>query len=153
MMLWEDGTGDSMFHATVLIVDGEPLIRWAVGERLRAEGYEVREAATGAAAIDQFANGVDVVLLDSKLPDVNGRSVLERLLALDPTLPVVLMTADPDAANWAETLTTGGFWVANKPFLLDDLVDLVNRASTDRIGPRGRDDLRKPFVRTTSTVH
>ena len=50
---------------TILIVDDEELVRWSLRQRLESAQYQVVEAATGAAAIEAFKNGVDVVLLDT----------------------------------------------------------------------------------------
>src|SRR5918994_5140759 len=58
-----------MAHPTILVVDDEPLIRWSLTERLRSEPYEVLEAETGKGALDQLQEGVDLVLLDYRLPD------------------------------------------------------------------------------------
>ena len=127
---------------TVLVVDDEPLIRWSIGERLRAEGYDVVEAADGRAAIDRFASGVDVVLLDSKLPDIDGITVLRQLLGLNPDLLVILMTADTGIQTAVDNLKLGRFPVANKPFLLDDIVGLVRGALRDVVFPHGQGKLR-----------
>jgi DNA-binding NtrC family response regulator len=110
---------------TVLVVDDEPLIRWAIGERLRDEGYDVLEAGTGREAIDRCGQQVDLVLLDSRLPDLEGQSVLRQLLNGRPDLPVILMSADPALDAPVERLRPSPFPRATKPFLLDDLVGLV----------------------------
>ena len=56
----------------------EALIRWSLTERLKSEGYDVLEADTGRAALDQLAEGVDLVLLDYRLPDSDGVTILGR---------------------------------------------------------------------------
>ena len=94
----------SMPPPTVLVVDDEPLILWSVSERLRAEGYDVLEAGTGRAAIQHCEKPVDLVLLDSGLPDLEGLSVLTHLLKLHPDLPVILVTADPAMEGASEAL-------------------------------------------------
>ena len=82
-----------MAHATVLIVDDEDLIRWSLRERLRSDGYDILEAGTGQAALDQFKEGVDLVLLDYRLPDMDGLSILRELKKLDPDVLVILLTS------------------------------------------------------------
>ena len=67
-----------MPKATILVVDDEPLIRWSLSERLKSEGYAVLEADTGRSALEKLAEGVDLVLLDYRLPDTDGVAVLRR---------------------------------------------------------------------------
>jgi two-component system KDP operon response regulator KdpE len=120
-----------MARTTILVVDDEPLIRWSIGERLRAEGYDVLEAPDGRTAVDLFERGVDIVLLDSKLPDLNGIAVLAQLLDRDPSARVILMTADAGLESAAEALRHSGFPRASKPFLLDEIVALVKRTASE----------------------
>lgn len=75
----------------MLVVDDEDLIRWSLRERLRTDGYEVLEAGTGRAALEQFKEGVDLVLLDYRLPDTDGLSVLRELKKLDPDILVAAL--------------------------------------------------------------
>ena len=56
-------------------------------------GHDVVEAATGAAALEQAEQGADLVLLDYKLPDVDGITILKKLRELDPDTPVMMLTA------------------------------------------------------------
>jgi len=79
----------------VLVVDDERLVRWALCQRLRADGFEVTEASTVAEALEQ-ARTVDAAILDYRLPDGDGISVLRRLHEVDPDLPVVMLTANKD---------------------------------------------------------
>lgn len=113
---------------TVLVVDDEPLIRWSVGERLLAEGYDVVGAGTGCEAMERLRQGVDVVLLDCHLPDVNGVGVLHQISKTEPAVPVVLLTADTTPQTAREARALGACQVVTKPFLLDEIVRAVGQA-------------------------
>ena len=117
-----------MAHATVLVVDDEQLIRWSLAERLRSEGHEVLEAGTGAEAMERARDGVDLVLLDYKLPDIDGLTVLRRIKELDPDVLVILLTAYASVDTAVEAMKEGAFHFANKPFDLDDVAFQVARA-------------------------
>ena len=117
-----------MRHATVLVVDDEQLIRWSLAERLRADGHEVLEARTGAEALERARDGVDLVLLDYKLPDTDGVSVLRRIKELDPDVLVILLTAYASVDTAVQAMKDGAFHFANKPFDLDDVAFQVERA-------------------------
>jgi DNA-binding NtrC family response regulator len=118
----------AMSGARILVVDDEELIRWSLVERMRAEGYEVVEAGTGEQAIEHARDGVDLVLLDYKLPDVDGVTVLRRIKELDPDALVILLTAYASVETAVEAMKEGAFHFANKPFDLDDIAFLVSRA-------------------------
>jgi two-component system response regulator AtoC len=117
-----------MSGARVLVVDDEELIRWSLCERMRADGYDVLEAGTGGAALDLAREGVDLVLLDYKLPDMDGVTVLRRIKELDPDALVILLTAYATVETAVEAMKEGAFHFANKPFDVDDVAFLVARA-------------------------
>lgn len=130
-----------MSNGTVLVVDDEPLIRWSIGERLRADGYEVLEAESGLSAIEQFDKGVDLVLFDCGLPDVESIAVLRHLTNRNPGARVILMTADAGIETAAESMKLQCFPRVHKPFLLDEIVALVRRTCTE-VAPQARGKLR-----------
>jgi len=117
-----------MKKATVLVVDDEQLIRWSLAERLRQDGYQTLEAATGAEALQRFADGVDLVLLDFRLPDTDGLAILKELRRRDPDILVILLTAFSNVETAVEVMKQGAYHYATKPFNLDEISLLVEKA-------------------------
>jgi two-component system, NtrC family, response regulator AtoC len=104
------------------------LIRWSLRERLKTDGYRIHEAGDGKSALQQFQEGVDLVLLDYRLPDTDGLSVLREMKRIDPEVLVVLLTSFVSVETAVEAMRLGAFHFANKPFNLDEIAALVARA-------------------------
>ena len=117
-----------MQAATVLVVDDEQLIRWSLAERLKQEGYRVVEADTAASALERHAEGVDLILLDYKLPDGDGLSVLKQVKEADTDTLVILLTAHSSVDMAVAAMKGGAYHYANKPFNLDEIALLVEKA-------------------------
>jgi DNA-binding NtrC family response regulator len=117
--------------AIVLIVDDDPLIRWAVRESLETAGYAVVEAGTADEALRSLldgAAGAAVALLDLKLPDSDDLSLLRRVRQAVPACRVIMMTAHGTPEILAEALREGAVATIAKPFDLGRIVRMVDDA-------------------------
>jgi two-component system, NtrC family, response regulator AtoC len=112
----------------VLVVDDERLIRWSLKERLNREGYDVLEAETGRVALQIFESGVDLVLLDYRLPDVEGFDVLKRMRETDTDVLIIMLTAHSSVEHAVAAMRAGAYHYIGKPFDLDDVIIAVDRA-------------------------
>src|SRR5438552_10298563 len=107
----------------VLVVDDEPSIVDAVATALRYEGFDVREAATGRAALSAAQEDPpDLVVLDVMLPDLDGLEVTRRLRADGIRVPVLFLTARDTLEDKVAGLTVGGDDYVTKPFALAEIV-------------------------------
>jgi len=118
--------------ATVLVVDDEPLIRWAVREILEGAGYGVVEAGSAREAITRLADAdrhpVAVALLDLRLPDSDDLSLLRRVRGQIPACKVIIMTAHGTPEVLRDAIAAGAFGTISKPFDLVNIVGLVRAA-------------------------
>jgi DNA-binding NtrC family response regulator len=115
-------------RSRILVVDDEKLIRWTLRERLEEAGYSVVEAETGSEALLLADEGADLVLLDFKLPDLDGLEVLRRIRERHPDILVILITALATVENAVEAMKRGAWHYLNKPIDLDELVLHVGKA-------------------------
>lgn len=111
---------------TILVVDDDPGILSTVAEVLDLEGYSVQTATNGAEAL----RAVDreepcLVLLDMRMPVLDGWGFAQAVRERGLTLPIVVMTAAQDARHWADEIGAAGFLA--KPFELMDLLVAVER--------------------------
>lgn len=117
---------------TILVVDDEPLIRWAVREGLEGAGYAVIEAGSAREAIDSLNDGgagVAVALLDLKLPDSDDLSLLRLVRRQAPGCRVIMMTAHGTPEILAEAVREGAVGTIAKPFDLMRVVGMIRDAA------------------------
>jgi DNA-binding NtrC family response regulator len=124
--------------ARILIVEDKDSLRAMLEEMLRAEKLEVRGVASGSQAVETLRSGqpVDLVLTDWRLPGADGLAVLDAARALDPTLPVIVMTAFGSIETAVDAMKRGAEDFITKPVEPDLLRLLVSRAIERRARER-----------------
>lgn len=120
-------------HAPVLVVDDDAAIRDAVRDVLEGEGIVVETATDGADALAKVGERRPrLVLLDMRMPVMDGWGFASALREAGVELPVVVMTAAADAKRWAAEI--GAIGVVPKPFGIAELVSAVKRFSAHSPG-------------------
>jgi two-component system response regulator AtoC len=147
-----DGAGDGPAvyrpRPVVLAIDDEPGVRESLQLILQDE-FEVLEAPDGAAALAILAaRRVDVALLDVRMPGEPGSKVLPRILAIDESIPVILITADPHLRMAVDAMKAGAYDYLAKPWDVDEILSLVREAARQRGMERELRYLRAEFDRT-----
>jgi DNA-binding NtrC family response regulator len=130
---------------TILVVDDEPSVRDTIRMVLRG-AYRVLTAPDGARALEKVEHeGIDLVLLDYMLPEMNGLAVLKRTRELAPDVDVIMVTANEDVQTAVEAMKAGALdWIC-KPFDAEKLRHVVAKAFRER-GLRQHVDVLKEQV-------
>src|SRR5438105_128245 len=120
----------------ILVVDDEAPVREVLTEYFATEGYAVEAAGSGVEALTAIRGGrADLVLLDVRMPGLDGVQVLRRIRELDERVPVIMVTANEDVGLARETLKLGAFDYVAKPFDFDYL-DRAVAAGLARAGEK-----------------
>ena len=115
---------------TILIVDDEKNYLRILSAVLEDEGYEVLTALDGSTALEiQKRSDLDLILTDMKMPGMNGIELLESVKAIDPDLPVIMMTAHGTVDKAVEAMQKGAYSYILKPFDNDRLVIYAKKAA------------------------
>jgi PAS domain S-box-containing protein len=115
---------------SILLVDDEPAIRKSSSLILEDSGYKIHTAANGEEALDFFKEHpaqVDLVILDLGMPGMGGRKCLDELLAIDPTLKILVASGYSADGRIQDTLDHGASAFIAKPFRRNDLLKAVRR--------------------------
>lgn len=115
-----------MHDAPILVIDDDPSILDAVSDILTFEGYTVERATNGAEGLKLLEHlQPRLVLLDMRMPVLDGWGFVRTLREQGRTLPIVVMTAAQDAWRWAKEIAADGYLA--KPFELPELLDAVGQ--------------------------
>jgi DNA-binding NtrC family response regulator len=118
--------------SSILVVDDEDALRTVLSSELLNEGYEVHSAADGDDAITELDKGqYDLVLLDIKMPRMNGFEVLKHIKQNHVRTKVVMLTGFADLKNAIESKKLGADDFVSKPYDLVDLLTTIERVLSE----------------------
>jgi len=116
----------------ILVVDDEDALRTVLSKELSSAGYEVSTASDGDEAISVVQNKkFDLVLLDIKMPKVDGFEVLKFIKKTYPAIKVIMLTGFADLKNAIESKKHGAEDFVSKPYDLVDLLTTIERVLSE----------------------
>ena len=113
----------------ILVVDDDPGLLMLMRVRLEAAGYQVMQAEGGQEALTCAQEAAcDLALIDLKMVDMDGITLLQELLRLHPGLPVIILTAHGTIASAVDATKKGAYDYLTKPFDPPDLLHRIEKA-------------------------
>ena len=117
-----------MLKENILVIDDEKNIRTTLTKCLRAEGYEVTAAINGEDGLEKLSEeDFDLILLDMKLPGMDGIEVLRRIRESHPFTPAIMITAYGTVESAVEAMKLGAVDYLNKPFPPEEIRKVVSQ--------------------------
>ena len=113
---------------SILIVDDDVVMQETLSDVLKKRGYEIMSVGSGHGALSfTKKNAIDLVLLDMRLPDVDGLEILKKIKEFDTDILVIMMTAYSDVQTAVSAMKSGAYHYINKPFELEELQLLIEK--------------------------
>jgi DNA-binding NtrC family response regulator len=113
---------------SILIVDDDEVMQETLSDVLRKRGYEIFTVGSGNGALPMIEkNVIDLILLDMRLPDIDGLEVLKKIKEFDTEILVIMMTAYSDVQTAVSAMKSGAYDYINKPFELEELKLLIEK--------------------------
>ena len=117
-----------MSQPRILIIDDEPLMRISIADALKAEGYQVKVAATGSEGVDCIRKEqFNIIISDLRLPGLDGLQVLQTCKEVSARTGVIVITAHGSVETAVEAMKMGAYDYITKPFSMDELLLIVKR--------------------------
>jgi DNA-binding NtrC family response regulator len=120
---------DRIEKSRILVVDDEAVIREGLRRVLSADGYAVETFASGPPAVERMAaNFFDLVITDLKMPGMSGLEVLKHIKALQPEVPIIMITGYSTVDTAVEAMKNGAVDYVAKPFTPDEILAKIESA-------------------------
>ncbi len=124
-------------NAKILVIDDEHSVRWAFEKALQKAGYQVALAENGMKGLNLYKTfHPDIVLVDIRMPEMDGLKVLEHIREIDPDAQVIVMTAYTDMETTISAMKLGAYDFLSKPFNIDECLLLISRGLSARSAGR-----------------
>jgi len=136
----------------VLVADDEDAIRHLVDFMLEKAGFDVHTAPDGRAALEMLNEDLSVVLLDLRMPVMDGMETLKVIRERHPDMPVLIMSAHGDVRDAVRAMKLGAFDYIQKPFEADELLGLVRQASRMKAAFDQNRTLKASLAEVTESV-
>lgn len=139
--------------AAILVIDDEESIRKALARFLKSEGYEVFVASNGIEGLKLFGeHEVDLSLVDLMMPEKSGKEIVTAMRKKNPDAIVIIMTAYGTIQAAVEAIRSGAYHFITKPFELDDLRAIVEKALAMRQLQKENEQLKKKLGQRSSRL-
>jgi DNA-binding NtrC family response regulator len=122
-----------MAFTKVLLIDDEVEFASALAERLQLRNYDAKAVYNALEALNSiYSDKPDVVVLDLKIPGMDGLEILKTIKQFDPTIEVIILTGHGDIESVKEGLTSGAFEYIMKPLDIGELIAKIEQAKKRR---------------------
>lgn len=112
----------------ILIADDEPNMIWAMKKALMKDGYEIITATNGIEAIDRIKDEPDIIIMDLKMPKMDGMEALKAIKNIDFKIPIIMITAHGSTDSAVEAMKLGAVDYLSKPFDIEELKLIIKKA-------------------------
>jgi len=139
--------------ARILVIDDERPVLLTLESLLGRHGYTVSVAPNAAAGREQFqGQEIDLILLDLGLPDANGLDLLREFKEQRPATAILVLTGQDSLSNAIESIKLGAFHFIGKPYAVEELLSLIQRALENREIAREAEELRQEKAKLTAKL-
>ena len=120
-------------NLNIVLIDDDDDFRHALTQSLKLANYQLKSFARAEEALTNISkNGHTIVITDMRMPEMDGLTCLKHILAIDSTIPVILITGHGNISGAVEAMRAGAYDFIEKPFAIERLTSMIDNASIKR---------------------